>query len=97
MGNLYNGGFKAIDVAKKYPGRFELMHVKDEIPAKEGKEKYVSTILGKGIVGTKEICDIGRTSGGTKWFIVEQESYQDGLTPLQSSQQDFSIMKGWGY
>ena len=40
MGNLYNGGFKAIDVAKKYPGRFEMMHVKDEIPAKKiTKEK----------------------------------------------------------
>jgi sugar phosphate isomerase/epimerase len=97
MGNLYNGGFKAIDVAKKYPGRFEMMHVKDEILAKEGKEKYVSTILGQGIVGTKEVCDIGRTSGGTKWFIVEQESYQGGLTPLESSKKDFAIMKSWGY
>ncbi len=97
MGNLYNGGFKAIDVAKKYPGRFELMHVKDEILSKKGgDEKYESTILGKGIVGTKEVCDIGRTSGGTKWFIIEQESYQ-GLTPLDCSQQDFAIMKGWGY
>jgi sugar phosphate isomerase/epimerase len=97
MGNLYNGGFKAIDVAKKYPGRFEMMHVKDEILAKEGKEKYISTILGQGIVGTKEVCDIGRTSGGTKYFIVEQESYQGGFTPVQCAQQDYSIMKNWGY
>jgi sugar phosphate isomerase/epimerase len=97
MGNLYNGGFKAIDVAKKYPGRFELMHVKDEILGKKGgEEKYESTILGKGIVGTKEVCDIGRTSGGTKWFIIEQESYQ-GMAPLDCSKQDFAIMKGWGY
>ncbi len=97
MGNLYNGGAKAIDVAKKYPGRFELMHVKDEILAKKGAEdRYESTILGKGIVGTKEVCDIGRTSGGTKYFIIEQESYQ-GLTPLDSSQQDYTIMKGWGF
>ena len=96
MGNLYNGGFKAIDVAKKYPGRFELMHVKDEIPSQSKSEKYESTILGKGIVGTKEVCDIGRTSGGTKWFIIEQESYQ-GLTPLDCSKQDYAIMKGWGY
>ncbi|HEY4937015.1 MAG TPA: sugar phosphate isomerase/epimerase [Puia sp.] len=97
MGNLYNGGFKAIDVAKKYPGRFELMHVKDEILSTDKKgEKYESTILGKGIVGTKEVCDIGRTSGGTKWFIIEQESYQ-GLTPLDCSKQDYDIMKGWGY
>jgi sugar phosphate isomerase/epimerase len=97
MGNLYNGGYKAIDVAKKYPGRFELMHVKDEIPVtKASEEKFESTILGKGIVGTKEVCDIGRTSGGTKWFIIEQESYQ-GLTPLECSKQDYDIMKGWGY
>jgi sugar phosphate isomerase/epimerase len=98
MGNLYNGGFKAIDVAKKYPGRFELMHVKDEILAKkmiEG-EKYESTILGQGIVGTKDVCELGRTTGGTKYFIIEQESYQ-GLTPLDCSKQDYNIMKKWGY
>jgi sugar phosphate isomerase/epimerase len=98
MGNLYNGGWKAIDVTKKYPGRFEMMHVKDEILSKkilEG-EKYESTILGHGIVGTQEICNIGRKTGGTKYFIVEQESYQ-GLTPLDCSQQDFAIMKKWGY
>ena len=97
MGNLYNGGFKAIDVAKKYPGRFELMHVKDEIPAqKTGEQKYESTVLGKGIVGTREICDIGRKSGGTRYFIIEQESYQ-GLTPLDCSKEDFAVMKNWGY
>ena len=96
MGNLYNGGFKAIDVAKKYPGRFELMHVKDEIRAKKGKEKYESTILGKGIVGTKEVCELGRTTGGTKYFIVEQESYQ-GLSPIDCAQKDYTIMKNWGY
>jgi sugar phosphate isomerase/epimerase len=97
MGNLYNGGSKAIDIAKKFPGRFELMHVKDEILAtKASSEKYESTILGKGIVGTKEVCDIGRTSGGTKWFIIEQESYQ-GMDPLDCSKQDLAIMNGWGY
>ena len=101
MGNLYNGGAKAIDIATKYPGRFELMHVKDEIlsPGKtnnNGGEKYESTILGKGIVGTKKICDIGRKSGGTKYFIIEQESYQ-GQAPLDSSREDLEIMKKWGY
>jgi sugar phosphate isomerase/epimerase len=97
MGNLYNGGFKAIDVAKKFPGRFELMHVKDEIPVtKASSEKYESTILGKGIVGTKEVCDLGRTSGGTKWYIIEQESYQ-GMDTLVCSKQDLAIMKDWGY
>jgi sugar phosphate isomerase/epimerase len=96
MGNLYNGGVKAIDIAKKYPGRFELMHVKDEILSRKGKEKYESTILGKGIVGTKDVCELGRTTGGTKYFIIEQESYQ-GMSPLACSKQDYAIMKSWGY
>lgn len=96
MGNLYNGGAKAIDIATKYPGRFELMHVKDEIPSTGKDEKYESTVLGKGIVGTKKICDIGRKSGGTRHFIIEQESYQ-GLTPIESCREDFKIMKKWGY
>jgi len=96
MGNLYNGGAKAIDIAKKFPGRFELMHVKDEIPSTSKGEKYESTILGKGIVGTKQIVDIGRSSGGTTQFIIEQESYQ-GKTPIDCSKEDFDIMKGWGF
>src|SRR5258708_38266128 len=40
MGNLYNGGAIAIAVVMQYPGRFELMHVKDEIKATSGSEKY---------------------------------------------------------
>jgi hypothetical protein len=59
-------------------------------------EKYESTILGQGIVGTKEVCELGRTTGGTKYFIIEQESYQ-GLTPLDCSKQDYAIMRKWGY
>jgi sugar phosphate isomerase/epimerase len=97
MGNLYNGGAKAIDIVANYPGRFESMHVKDEIPTKEGaKERYESTILGKGIVGTKDVIDLGRKSGGTVHFIIEQESYQ-GKTPLASAKEDLAIMKNWGY
>jgi hypothetical protein len=83
-------------VAKQYPGRFELMHVKDEIKATSGDDKYMSTILGQGIVGTKEMVDWGRKSGGTTDFIIEQESYQ-GKNSLDSIKDDLAIMKGWGY
>ncbi len=95
IGNLYNGGAKAIDIVKQYPGRFESMHVKDEILAKEGNEKYESTILGAGIVGTKEVIDLGRKNG-TLHFIIEQESYQ-GKGPVECMKEDYDIMKKWGY
>jgi len=44
----------------------------------------------------KTVCNIGRATGGTKYFIVEQESYQ-GLPPLNCSKQDYDIMKSWGF
>lgn len=94
-GNLYNGGAKAIDIVQKYPGRFESLHVKDEILG-SGKEKYESTILGTGIVSVKEVVDLCRKSGGTIHFIIEQESYQ-GKTPLQCMREDYEVMKKWGY
>lgn len=95
-GNLYNGGAKAIDVVNKYPGRFESLHVKDEIAVLGGNEKYESTILGTGIVNVKDVVDLCRKSGGTTHFIIEQEAYQ-GKTPLQCMKEDLEIMKKWGY
>jgi sugar phosphate isomerase/epimerase len=95
IGNLYNGGANAMDVMKAWPNRFSSMHVKDEIKATEGNEKYESTILGKGIVPVKEVIDMGRKTG-TIHFIIEQESYQ-GMRPLDSVKEDLVIMKKWGY
>jgi sugar phosphate isomerase/epimerase len=96
-GNLYNGGAKAIDIVKKHPGRFESLHVKDEIEsAPGGHEKYESTILGKGIVNLKQVIDLCRDSGGTTHFVIEQESYQ-GKTPIECMKEDYEIMKKWGY
>jgi sugar phosphate isomerase/epimerase len=96
MGNLYNGGAIAIDVVKQYPGRFENIHVKDEIVATEGSEKYVSTIIGKGIVNAKEVIDLATKIGGTEVYIIEQESYQ-GKTPMECIEEDLKVMKSWGY
>ncbi len=99
IGNMYSAGGMALDIIKKYPGRFESMHVKDviKVPQKNGGEAdYESTILGKGIIPVKEIIDLALKTGGTKVFIIEQESYQN-KTPMDCSKADLSVMKGWGY
>jgi len=96
MGNLYNGGAVALVVMNQYPGRFEIVHVKDEIAAKEGTEKYISTILGEGIVNTQKVVELATTKGGTKCYIIEQESYGD-KTPMYCAKADLEIMKKWGY
>ncbi len=98
IGNMYGAGGRALDILKAHPGRFELMHVKDEIKATKGEmaEPYESTVLGKGVIGTKEIVELAKKSGGTTDFIIEQESYQS-ITPIESAKQDFAVMKEWGF
>jgi sugar phosphate isomerase/epimerase len=99
IGNMYGSGGRALEIIKKHPGRFESMHVKDEIKAKDKGEmgdNYESTILGKGILPVKEIVNLGKTSGGTTEFIIEQESYQ-GKTPIESAREDYKVMKSWGF
>ncbi len=96
MGNLYNGGAVALDVVRQYPGRFENLHVKDEILSSGGGDKYESTIIGKGIVNAREVIDLATKIGGTEVYIIEQESYQ-GKTPMECIEEDLKVMKSWGY
>ena len=96
IGNLYNGGAVAIDVVKKYPGRFENLHVKDEIKSADREDWYEGTVLGEGIVNTKEVIDMATEIGGAEVYIIEQETYQ-GRTPMECAKANFEVMKKWGY
>lgn len=99
IGNMYGAGGRAEDIIRMHPGRFESMHVKDEIKSRgkgEMNDGYESTILGKGIIPIKKIIDLAKSKGGTKDFIIEQESYQS-KSPLECAKEDLKIMKGWGY
>jgi len=98
IGNMINGGGVPAEVMKKFPGRFVSMHVKDEVPAPSGHEKFESTILGKGSgqIDVKALVKLGDSAGGTKHFIIEQEAYQ-GLKPLDCMKENIAIMRVWGY
>lgn len=95
IGNMYAPGGRAMDYLKKYPGRFKLMHVKDEIKSATDPSGYESSILGTGVVGVHGIVDFARKTG-TEFFIIEQENYQD-QTPLACADQDLKVMRGWGF
>ena len=98
IGNMYEPGGRPLAYLKKYPGRFLLMHVKDEMkrdsPGPNGNV-YENTVLAKGVMPVKEIIDYARKTG-TKYFIIEQEEYQD-KTPLESAAEDLKTMKSWGF
>ena len=95
IGNLYDGGAIAIAIVLQYPGRFELIHVKDMIKVTGEKQPYESTVLGQGIVDPKQVMDQARKSG-TRQFIIEQEQYQ-GKAPIDCAREDLAVMKKWGY
>ena len=98
IGNMLGAGGIALDLLKKYPGRFELMHVKDEIKSTtgDGMDGYDSTILGKGVMPVKDIVKAAKKMGGTSQFIIEQESYQ-GMDPFDCVKIDLQTMKKWGF
>ncbi len=98
IGNMLGAGGVALDLIKKYPGRFELMHVKDEIKSTsgEGMDGYESTILGQGVMPVHEIVKEARKRGGTSQFTIEQESYQ-GKDPFDCVKIDLQMMKKWAF
>ena len=98
IGNMYGAGGRAADIMNRYPGRFPSMHVKDEIKAAKGEmnDGYESTVLGKGVLGVKDVLDLANKVGGTEHYIIEQESYQE-QKPLDAVKEDLEIMKKWGY
>ncbi len=99
IGNMYIAGADALNYIDKYPGRFELLHVKDMIKHStdaDGKQKFESCQLGKGLLPLKQILKAAKNKGGTAWFVIEQEEYQ-GLGQTESVGIDLKLMKKWGY
>ena len=71
--NCLAGGGDPVAILKKYPGRSTTIHLK-EFGGKKG------CAIGEGEVKWREVFEVCETTGGTEWYIVEQEVY-DG-TPL---------------
>lgn len=73
---------------RKYPGRTKTTHFKAGLP--EGTEGKLS-LIGQDIVDWKAVITAAREVGGTEWFVVEQEVYPEGMSPLQALE---TSMKG---
>jgi len=96
IGNMYYGGGRALEVIKKYPGRFASLHVKDEIAVAGSEHGFESAVLGTGIIEVKKVLEESIKTGGATHLIIEQESYQ-GKPPLDCVKEDLQVMKQWGY
>jgi sugar phosphate isomerase/epimerase len=73
-------GQNPIEIFKKYPGRFQLLHFKDMFTKTAPSFNVSSTDfapVGAGLINFKEIVAANNISG-MKYFFVEQDSTKDG-------------------
>ncbi len=68
-GNAMHGGAEALPFLRNYPGRAKTVHLK------EYSATDPNALLGAGSVPFEEIFAVCESTGGTEWYIVEQESY----------------------
>lgn len=68
-GNALHGGAESPPILRKFPGRAVTVHLK------EFAKNNDKVLVGEGDVDWKAVFDACESVGGTKWYIVEQESY----------------------
>lgn len=88
-GWVNRAGKSAIEYVNKYPGRTLTTHIKVRTADNSGK----NTIIGQDNYDWNAYVHAAKLTGGTEWFVVEQEEYPSGFSPMQSieaSQKGFS-------
>ena len=83
VANCLAGGGDPVAILKKYPGRSKTIHLKEH-----GKP---GVLIGDGQIQWKDVLSICETTGGTEWFVIEQETYVD--TPLESVRKDLENLR----
>ncbi len=84
-GNAMQGGGDPVAYLKKYPGRSLTIHLK------EFSKTNPKALIGEGDVKWNEIFELCETTGGTQWYILEEES--NAYPPLESAEMSFKNFK----
>jgi sugar phosphate isomerase/epimerase len=63
---------------RKYPGRSRTMQLNDWAPDRRG------VLLGEGVVDWKALFAAAESVGGIQAYIIEQESYPEGMPPMEA-------------
>jgi sugar phosphate isomerase/epimerase len=88
LGNCLDGGGDPIAMLKKFPGRTVSIHLKEH----GGKP---GAVLGEGDIRWKEVFQICETTGGTKQYIIEDES-RDGPEALDAVKRALANLRKMG-
>jgi len=73
-------GKDAAEYVRKDPGRTLTTHVKAKVPAGSAAKP----LIGQDDFDWPRLITALIEAGGTQWFVLEQEDYPDGLSPLEA-------------
>lgn len=90
VGWVEYAGKDPVEYVERYPGRTLTTHYKVKLP--EGTENKLP-IIGQDTIDWLPLLTANAAVGGTKWIVVEQEEYPNGLTPLEAVEQSFEGLK----
>lgn len=83
-------GLDPVALIKRFPGRTKLTHFKAKVP--EGvKDK--KPFIGQDVTDWRSVIQACDEVGGTEWFIVEQEDYPKGMSPMECVKVSFDGLK----
>ena len=75
----FKAGHDPVDLIRKYPGRFQLLHLKDAYTAQSPFFEVIKDDIapvGEGVIDFKKIIDLADIAG-TKFLIVEEDQSRD--------------------
>lgn len=87
IGNCIGGGGDPYKMLRDFPGRSATIHLKEH----GGKP---GAVVGEGEVKWAEVFQLCESTGGTRWYIVEQEAYAGA--PLESVKKCIEYLKKMG-
>lgn len=88
VGNALYGGAEAPPFLERYPGRAKTVHLKEHSNTDD------TAVVGEGDVPWDVIFHLCETTGGTEWYIVEQESYAH--SPLECVERCIKNLRAMG-
>ena len=89
-GWTWAAGFDPAAYVLKYPGRTKTAHIKPTVRKDDTAKK---AILGQDSVDWPAVLTACASKGGTEWFVLEQESYPDGKTPMACTRESLAGLK----
>ena len=89
-GWTWAAGFDPAAYVLKYPGRTKTAHIKPTVRKEDTAKK---AILGQDSVDWPAVLTACASKGGTEWFVLEQESYPDGKTPMACTRESLAGLK----